>query len=104
MIVRTTPTVLPGPDAMRALERLESQLRRAADDLAVTLVEMRREYDAVLAADVAAAQEKRQSDGSCGKWMPVAGEACGRRAGHNGVCRSRTTMDAEARRKSRRAA
>lgn len=95
MIVRTAPVILPAPDAMRAMERLEAQLRRAADDLAETLSAMRREHEALAEAEVAAEMARlAPPDGTlCGHWMPRMGEPCARFAGHSDHHRSRQGMD-----------
>lgn len=97
MIVRTSPITLPAPDAIRAMERLESQLRRAADDLAASLVDMRAAVEAPL---VRLEHLGPDLDGRCGKWMKRAAAPCGRNAGHDNPCRSRFAMDNEARAKS----
>lgn len=95
MMVRSAPTILPAPDAMRAMERLEAQLRRAADDLAETLSAMRREHLSLVESEVAAELERLAPvDGSrCTRWMRRVGQPCGRFAGHAGSCRSRDAMD-----------
>jgi hypothetical protein len=89
MIVRTAPVVLPQPDAMRAMERLESQLRRAADDLAAALAAMRAATEAQLVT------MPDPSRPTCGRWMRNARDYCGRAPGHKQGCRTRATMDAE---------
>jgi hypothetical protein len=89
MIVRTAPVVLPQPDAMRAMERLESQLRRAADDLAAALAAMRAATEAQLVT------MPDPSRPTCGRWMRNARDYCGRAPGHKQRCRTRATMDAE---------
>ena len=89
MIVRTTPSIPVEPDAIRAMERLEVQLRRAADDLGRTLADLRR-------VRVATAITEPVAPGRCGLWMPVAKERCHRRAAHRNSCRTRGAMEAEA--------
>lgn len=109
VIVRTAPTTIPGPDAMRAMERLEAQLRRAADDLAESLVAMREgqrlqaeaEVQQALAAIAGPVEGGRPR---CARWMPRVGQPCGRFAGHRDSCRSRALMDEEAARRARRRA
>jgi hypothetical protein len=93
VIVRTAPIVLPQPDAMRAMERLESQLRRAADDLAAELAAMRAATEAQLVT------MPDPSRPTCGRWMPNARDYCGRGPGHKQGCRTRATMDAETERR-----
>jgi hypothetical protein len=90
MIVRTAPVVLPQPDAMRAMERLESQLRRAADDLAAELAAMRAATEAQLVTI-----PNPDSRPTCGRWMRNVRDYCGRAPGHKQGCRTRATMDAE---------
>lgn len=91
MIVRTAPVVLPAPDAMRAMERLESQLRRAADDLAETLSEMRE----ATAATLVVMPDPEGYRSRCGKWMPNSRAWCGRLADHRRECRSVAAMESE---------
>ena len=89
MMTRTRPAALPSgaaPDVVRALERLECQMRRAADDLAATL-------EAIRAAGLLAAVP-----GRCGRVMRSPGDRCARFTGHNGGCRSRAALDADMRR------
>jgi hypothetical protein len=88
MIVRTAPVVLPQPDAMRAMERLESQLRRAADDLAAELAAMRAAVEAPLVAI-----PDPDTRPVCGKWMRNLQTFCARSPGHTPTCRSREAMD-----------
>ena len=94
MMVRTTPVVLPAPDAMRAMERLEAQLRRAADDLAETLAEMRAALEVPLVELPGDDESPR-----CNHWMPKAKAPCHRFKGHADNHRSKAVMDAEADRK-----
>jgi hypothetical protein len=89
VIVRTAPIVLPQPDAMRAMERLESQLRRAADDLAAELAAMRAATEAQLVT------MPDPSRPTCGRWMRNVRDYCGRAPGHTPGCRTRATLDAE---------
>ena len=91
MIVRTTPVILPEPDAMRAMERLEAQLRRAADDLAASLASMR-EAATLPLIELPEAESRPR----CNRWMPVVKEACPRFAGHGGSCRSRYALQSDA--------
>lgn len=96
MIVRTAPALPSSPDSIRAMERLEAQLRRAADDLAEALGAIR---DAEINAAIEAVPpwDERQ----CGVWMPLSRERCGRRKEHRGGHRSRSVMDDEAVRRAR---
>lgn len=99
MIVRTAPIVLPAPDALRAMERLESQLRRAADDLAAELEVMRSAVVAPL-IEVPDPNDEWRGRPRCGQWMRHRKAYCGRFAGHRDSHRSRDTMAAEAARKA----
>ena len=112
MIVRTAPVLLPvasvdvvrvpvNMDVVRVLERLESQLRRAADDLATSLPDLRMAADAELesARRLMEAgmrerleQEVLQAAGRCGKSMKE-GRRCHRKMGHDWEHRSREAMD-----------
>ena len=96
MIVRTAPSILPEPDAMRAMERLEAQLRRAADDLAATLDAMRVAAEAPLVDMVV---PERPGRPRCKRWMTTSLEPCGRTVGHGGGCRSLSVVMDEARRR-----
>jgi hypothetical protein len=95
MIVRSAPVVLAEADAMRAMERLESQLRRAADDLAEALAAMR-EAATLPLIDVPLADEAWHGKPRCNKWMRNAGQFCGRFADHVDTCRSRSAMESDA--------
>lgn len=95
MIVRTAPIILPEPDAMRAMERLEAQLRRAADDLAETLAQMRAAAEAPMVE-----MAEPMPDDKCNRWMRVALQFCGRRIGHGGSCRSYREMRERSARRS----
>jgi hypothetical protein len=100
VIVRTRPGLPPSPDMLRAMERLESQLRRAADDLALAI-----------AAERAMAPEPwtppdRYTSGyrgleRCGRLMEVLRQPCARLEGHGGQCRSRAAMESDRARRRR---
>lgn len=103
MIVRTAPILLPDADAMRAMVRLESQLRRAADDLAETLDAMRAAMEAPLIK--LPMSERMGTRARCGEWMPRPRQSCGRTPGHGGGHRSLSVVIDEAvRRRAERAA
>ena len=89
VIVRTAPVILPEPDAMRAMERLEAQLRRAADDLAASLATMRE------AATLPLVEIPGPDRPRCNRWMPIAKEPCRRQPGHRDSCRSRAAMESD---------
>jgi hypothetical protein len=91
MIIRTVPNLPPAPDVVRAMERLEAQLRRAADDLAATLAAL----EAPVPVEEVPCQPVRLVP-VCGKWMRYAKDTCARRPGHANHCRSRLVMDADA--------
>jgi hypothetical protein len=78
------------------MERLEAQLRRAADDLAETLAAARQSTDdptplRVVEPPDAMFRGRRR----CGLWMPQAREACARLEGHSNCCRTHEAMETE---------
>ena len=99
-MVRTAPVTAVAPDALRAMERLESQLRRAADDLAETLAAVRE----VATMPLPLPPEPLPDGSRCGRWMPRVGAPCARFAGHGDHHRTRRLMDVDAARRSERRA
>ena len=100
MIVRTAPALPASPDMLRAMERLESQLRRAADDLALAIAAER--MPAPPAPDPAAPREPPdryaapfRGKARCGRLMGLVLEPCARLEGHRDCCRSRAAMEAD---------
>jgi hypothetical protein len=103
VILRTAPAVPPDPDLLRAMERLESQLRRAADDLARALGAARLASLPPPPEPPSDAEDVYRGRRRCRRWMPAARTRCDRLEGHRGPCRTREAMD-NARRARRRAA
>lgn len=82
MIVRTTPGLPVDRDVIRVLGRLESQLRRAADDLS----------EAIASMEPAEPPVEELVLGRCGQLMRDRVSRCGRRPGHRPGCRSTQAM------------
>lgn len=95
VIVRTTPRLPVSPDVLRVLERLESQLRRAADDLAEAIADM----EPATAYEPPAPMLDRMS-ARCLQIMR-SGQLCGRFSGHRNDHRSIAALDSDMERKRR---
>jgi hypothetical protein len=92
-MIRTAPALPAQPDAIRAMTRLEAQLRRASDDLAESLAELRKmEHEPERFRGVA-----RPPKPLCKRYMPHSQAQCARYEGHRDSCRTRKAMDADKR-------
>ena len=99
VIVRTVPVLPPSPDMLRAMERLEAQLRRAADDLALAIAAERLPVPgpAAVVAQEAPDRYRNAFRGRerCGRLMSLVGAPCARLEGHRDGCRSREAMESD---------